>query len=99
MARTLSGNENWGDATIKGDVAPNGVVADYHHGYPYNIERHDPVLIRVLEHLGSAANGPYANIKLLDVPSGIRYRIENNDGYETVIREDEVASYNWKQVT
>lgn len=49
-----------------------------------DIERHDPVLVEVLEKLGDRANGECAKLKIEDVASGLLYRITSHDGYESV---------------
>jgi hypothetical protein len=52
-------------------------------------ERHDPVLVQVVEELGEAANGAYARLKVRKV-SG-RYRITEYDGYEGIETPDDIA--------
>lgn len=54
--------------------------------------RHDSLLIQVIEELGAAANGPHADIGLIDLPSGTQYRIDEYDGWESVETPD---SYEW----
>lgn len=55
----------------------------------WDIERHDPDLVRCVETLGSAANGQCADLKLVEL-NGNRYRIEEYDGCEDVYEpEDE----------
>ena len=51
---------------------------------PYDIPRHDPVLVQVVEELGSAANGSSASLAIDDSNTGLAYRIREHDGYETV---------------
>lgn len=46
--------------------------------------RHDPLLIQVVEELGEAANGNCAEIKIVDIPDGVEYDIEEYDGLEWV---------------
>lgn len=53
--------------------------------YDREIERHDPVLVKVVEMLGQKANGDCAKLVIEDVDG--RYRIDEYDGYETVITE------------
>ena len=52
----------------------------------YNMDRHDPVLVQVVEELGSRANGMCANLGVVEV-SG-RYYLEEYDGMESVEEED-----------
>ena len=44
--------------------------------------RDDPVLIEVVEELGSAADGAYAKLKVVDIPDGLDYVINDYDGIE-----------------
>lgn len=49
----------------------------------HDIPRHDPVLISVIETLGSEANGPYARIEIRPINTSA-YRISDYDGIERV---------------
>lgn len=48
------------------------------------IGRDDPVLIDVVERLGKAANGPYARLYIVEIPSDVEWTIEDYDGAEWV---------------
>lgn len=50
----------------------------------HDIPRHDPVLISVIEKLGSEANGTYARIAIRPINTSA-YRISEYDGAERVI--------------
>jgi hypothetical protein len=56
------------------------------------ITRHDPALAQVVEELGDKANGDYAKLSIVDVPSGTLYRIDEYDGSESVETKD---TYDW----
>ena len=45
--------------------------------------RHDPDLIRVVETLGEKANGPCANLEIVEIKEN-KYRIDEYDGYENI---------------
>lgn len=62
------------------------------HWSDRDINRTDPVLVKVVEELGSAANGRYAELCIADVPAGTRYRIDEYDGFEYVVT---VEDYEW----
>lgn len=79
LAREISGNPKWGDADEK-------------YGFIEGIERHDPVLVQVVETLGPAANGSCASLRIEELSSGTLYRIDEYDGAESVCTND---SYEW----
>ena len=54
----------------------------------YDIPRHDQTLIKVIETLGSEANGSYANIAIRTINSPA-YRIKEYDGIEKVVTPEE----------
>lgn len=51
----------------------------------YDISRTDPFLVEVVEELGQYANGPCADLRIVDVPEGSEYRIDEYDGNERVM--------------
>lgn len=51
------------------------------------IERTDPDLIKTIELLGKKANGPYSDLKIVEIPDDIKYTIEEYDGVEWVAEE------------
>jgi hypothetical protein len=58
--------------------------------YYNTVDRHDPVLVQVVEELGDKANGNYAKLAIDTVDGS--YRIDEYDGNESVETAD---SYNW----
>jgi hypothetical protein len=58
--------------------------------YYNNVDRHDPVLVQVVEELGKKANGNFAELAIDEVYGP--YRIDDYDGNESVETAD---SYNW----
>jgi len=58
-------------------------------GLVYYIEREregrtDPILVNVVEELGEMANGPHAELKIVDVPDDVEWEIAEYDGIEWV---------------
>lgn len=63
--------------------------------YEFNdIERDDPDLVATVEYLGESSRGKYSHLVVADVPPG-RYRIDEYDGRERIIHENDDKSY-WK---
>lgn len=50
----------------------------------YNVARDDPYLVKVVRDLGMSANGPYSNLKVVEVPGDVEWEIEEYDGNEWV---------------
>jgi len=55
-----------------------------------DVDRHDPVLVQVVEELGKKANGMCAQLAIAEVDGP--YRIDEYDGFESVETAD---SYAW----
>lgn len=56
---------------------------------PTKIDRSDPALAQVVEELGTAANGMFAELKIKELPSGTAYRIDEYDGNESVVTKED----------
>jgi hypothetical protein len=52
--------------------------------YDRDIPRDDAALILVVEELGDAANGLCADLKIVEIPDGVNWYIEEYDGLEHV---------------
>jgi hypothetical protein len=50
----------------------------------YNINRDDPLLVQVVEELGELANGDHAELKIVEIPYGIKWEITEYDGIEHI---------------
>jgi hypothetical protein len=57
---------------------------DFHHR---DLPRDDPYLVKVVKELGMAANGPYANLKIVEIPGDVSWHIEEYDGNEWVAED------------
>ena len=55
-----------------------------------NVDRHDPVLVQVVEELGDKANAKHAQLKIDEVDGP--YRIDEYDGNESVMTS---GDYDW----
>ena len=49
-----------------------------------DIDRDDPALVAVVRRLGSETGGDYATLKVVEVPAGVDWYIEEYDGQEWV---------------
>jgi hypothetical protein len=51
---------------------------------PHYLKRDDPHLIQVVEELGEKADGRCAHLKVVEIPDGIEWEIDEYDGSERV---------------
>lgn len=58
----------------------------------YELDRSDPDLVKVVEELGEEANGPYSKLKVIEVPEGVKWHIDEYDGIEHVAEDHRVWS-------
>ena len=49
-----------------------------------SIERDDPTLVQVVEELGEAANGAFADLQIVEIPEDVDWEIDDYDGKERV---------------
>jgi hypothetical protein len=61
-----------------------GYPSDGTHWSSSDLDRDDPILIKVLEELGEEANGDFAALKIVDIPEGVEWMIEEHDGNEHI---------------
>lgn len=52
--------------------------------YDGNLERNDPILIKVVEEMGKEAFGAYAELEIVKIPDDVVWEIDDYDGYETI---------------
>jgi hypothetical protein len=84
LARKISGDPQWADTILPEELAQRYVGDEHRVSMDAEHPRHDPVLVRVVEELGKAANGPTANLAVAII-EGNTYLIEEKDGKETVM--------------
>ena len=68
-------------------------VHDAFTRYDLENDRADPILVRVVEELGDEANSLYSKLVIDELPAGTLYRIDEYDGMETIMTQDD---YDWK---
>ena len=49
-----------------------------------DVARDDPYLLKVIKELGMGANGPHANLKIVEIPGDVDWLIQEYDGAEWV---------------
>jgi hypothetical protein len=47
-------------------------------------DRDNPILVKVVETLGEEANTEYSSLKVVEIPDGVDYYIDDYDGMETI---------------
>lgn len=47
-------------------------------------DRSNPLLIQVIEELGTKANGQCSLLKIVEIPDGVEYEIDDYDGMESI---------------
>ena len=80
---TLPSQKNWFDLSSEERIASNKEWDD-HSLETRPKDRTDPLLIQVVEELGDEASGPCANLKIIEIPDGTEYEIDEYDGMETI---------------
>jgi hypothetical protein len=64
------------------DGKPRG---GYMEAFCYDIERTDPLLLQVMDELGSdQASGALAELEVVEIPDGVDWEIDDYDGMESV---------------
>ena len=81
--------KEWSSMTVDERFAYNKAHSEQ-TWYNRNVDRHDPVLVQVVEELGDKANGEYAKLAIEEVHGS--YRIDEYDGNESVMTS---GDYNW----
>ena len=84
-----------GSSIMGAKYQKKGVSGDggYLSVYNYYEDRTDADLIYVIEKLGDKANGICAKLRIEELPEGVQYHIDEDDGNESVMTRD---CYDWK---
>jgi len=66
---------------------PSDIDFEKNYLEPRPRDRSHPLLIEVVEELGAEADGPHAELKIVKVPSDVKWSIQEYDGAERVAEE------------
>lgn len=84
LGRELSCNPEWGGAVLKEDMLGEIELGeDFLHSF--TTQRHDPILIKVIESLGAKANGENAKLKVIEIFEDEYHIVQREDGTENLI--------------
>ena len=78
--------ENWHQLSQQEKEAHNKLY-ETHSLSSRDYERHDPLLVQVVEELGKEANGPCASLKIVEVPDNVEWEIDDYDGQEHIAQK------------
>lgn len=80
----LPSQEKWSEWTNEERAASNDAWDKHHLETGRSIDRTDPKLIQVIEELGKRANGAFSELKIVKIPNGVDYEIDEYDGLESI---------------
>jgi len=75
--------ENWASMTYDERMAHNKTWQDATFDV-HDIARDDPELVATVKALGAKANGQYALLKVVEIPDGVQWTVEEYDGREYI---------------
>ena len=52
--------------------------------YDGEVDRDDPYLVQVVEEMGEAADGGFANLMVVEIPADVNWEIDEYDGIEHI---------------
>ncbi len=82
-SEVLRANKDWHELTDDEKKASNDLRSQHQiDSRPEN--RADPLLVQVVEELGEAANGACAKLKVVEIPDGVDYEVDEYDGFESI---------------
>lgn len=79
----LPSQEDWSSKPIEERQASNRIW-DKHILSSRPDNREDEDLVRAVKELGDAANGMCAKLKIVEIPDGTKYEIDDYDGMESI---------------
>lgn len=55
--------------------------------YDQDIERNDPILVKIVKEMGEGANGSFAELAVVKIPNNVKWQIDEYDGIEWVAEQ------------
>ena len=83
--------DDWYKAPMEDRVAYNE-THEKQTIYHRDIKRDDPFLVQTVEELGEKANGQCAKLKVIEIPDGVEWQVEEYDGNEHIAQVHETWS-------
>lgn len=53
-------------------------------GNVYDVQREDPLLVQMVEALGNESWGEFAKLRIVEIPDGVEWEIDEYDGMESI---------------
>lgn len=101
----LSQPANDGEVIFDRELTPVGTggLSDLYHAHKGrgglqrywmadDLARDDARLVRLVEEMGEAANGPHAELKIVEIPADVSWEIDEYDGVERIAETHRVWS-------
>lgn len=82
----LRAPSNWHYLKQDEKIAYNALY-NQHAFSDWRSNRTDPLLVRVVEELGERAHGQHAKLKIVEIPDGIEWEIDEYDGREQIAEQ------------
>ena len=80
----LKKTKPWHEMTMDEREQHNSAYREHYLDHGRRLSRNDPMLVRVVEELGEAANGKCAELKVIEIPDDVEWEIDEYDGVESV---------------
>jgi hypothetical protein len=77
-------NKQWHKMTDKERQDYNNLWGKHSFDDTEDMDRSDPMLIEIVEKLGEEASGGCADLRVIEIPDGIEWGIEERDGMEWI---------------
>lgn len=79
----LQEKKDWHEQTVAERLAANALYSKHSLDNRPD-KRDDPLLVQVVEELGTKANGSHAELKVVEIPADVDFIIDEYDGMESV---------------